>query len=92
MEDTDIKSAVRKRYAQAALSVAQGAEGSCCTGTPGQAQCCNPITGNLYEAGQVGELPETAVLASLAIGDGARRRGDGDGMFLFVQHILHITP
>ena len=67
MKATDIKSAVREKYAQAALSVAGGAKGSCCA--PGEAQCCDPITGNLYEAGQLGELPDTAVLASLGCGN-----------------------
>jgi len=69
MEDTDIKSAVRDKYAQAALSVTRGAQGSCCTRASGEAQCCDPITGNLYDAGQVGELPQTAVLASLGCGN-----------------------
>ena len=67
MENIDIKSAVREKYAQAALGVAGGAKGSCCAS--GEAQCCDPITGNLYEAGQVGELPDTAVLASLGCGN-----------------------
>jgi len=69
MEDTDIKSAVRDKYARAALSVTRGAQGSCCTRASGEAQCCDPITGNLYDAGQVGELPQTAVLASLGCGN-----------------------
>ena len=67
MENTDIKIAVREKYAQAALSVTGGAKGSC--GAPGEAQCCDPITGNLYQAGQLGELPDTAVHASLGCGN-----------------------
>ena len=31
--------------------------------------CCDPITSNLYDAGQTGQLPEAAVLASLGCGN-----------------------
>jgi trans-aconitate methyltransferase len=31
--------------------------------------CCDPITSNLYDSAQKGELPETAVLASLGCGN-----------------------
>jgi len=65
MEKTDIKSVVKERYARAALGVSTGAKGSCC----GEAQCSDPITSNLYEAAQTGELPQTAVLASLGCGN-----------------------
>jgi 2-polyprenyl-3-methyl-5-hydroxy-6-metoxy-1,4-benzoquinol methylase len=67
MEKTDIKSVVKERYAQAALSVSSGAKASCCG--PRKEQSCDPITGNLYEAAQTGELPEAAVLASLGCGN-----------------------
>ena len=69
MENTDIKSVVKDRYAQAALSVAKEAQSGCCGDTRGQSQCCDPITSNLYDAGQTGELPEAAVLASLGCGN-----------------------
>ena len=69
MENTDIKTIVRDRYAQAALSVAKGTQSGCCGDTRGQSQCCDPITSNLYDAGQTGELPEAAVLASLGCGN-----------------------
>ena len=69
MEKTDIKSVVKDKYAQAALSVATGTKGSCCSRGPGDSQCCDPITGNLYEAAQTDELPEAAVLASLGCGN-----------------------
>jgi arsenite methyltransferase len=66
MEKTDIKSVVKERYAQAALSVSRTAKGSCCGGSR---QACDPITGNLYETSQTGDLPEAAVLASLGCGN-----------------------
>ncbi len=69
MEGTDIKNVVRDRYAKAAISVSRGAKGSCCgTGTR-DTQCADPITSNLYDAAQTGQLPETAVLASLGCGN-----------------------
>ena len=69
MENTDIKTIVRDRYARAALSVSEGTQPGCCSNTRSQSQCCDPITSNLYEAGQTGELPEAAVLASLGCGN-----------------------
>jgi arsenite methyltransferase len=68
MEKTDIKNVVKERYAQAALSVT-GGKSSCCGGARAQSQCCDPITSNLYDAAQTGELPEAAVLASLGCGN-----------------------
>ena len=59
---TDIKEAVREKYSQAALRA-----GSCC-GTSAS-ECGSPITSNLYSDLETGELPETAVLASLGCGN-----------------------
>jgi len=69
METTDIKNTVREKYAQAALGVKRGSKTSCCASTANLTQCCDPITGNLYEEQQIGELPETAVVASLGCGN-----------------------
>jgi SAM-dependent methyltransferase len=69
MEKTDIKRVVKERYAQAALGVAAGTQAPCCGGPRREARSCDPITSNLYEAAQTGELPETAVLASLGCGN-----------------------
>jgi arsenite methyltransferase len=62
MTDT-IKEAVREKYSQAALR----AGGSCCGG--GKRAGTSPITANLYGDHETGELPETAVLASLGCGN-----------------------
>jgi len=44
--------------------------GSCCCGAaPADQHCADPITSNLYDADQKGQLPETAVLASLGCGN-----------------------
>src|SRR5215475_14283149 len=58
---TDIKQAVREKYAQAARRVGT----SCC----GEGAGCDPITSNLYADHETGELPEAAVLASLGCGN-----------------------
>lgn len=72
----DVKEVVRQKYGEAATRVAQGAKGSCCgsqpacCGTdPGAGQGKDPITSNLYDAGQVGQLPEAALQASLGCGN-----------------------
>ncbi|HLJ49508.1 MAG TPA: arsenite methyltransferase [Bryobacteraceae bacterium] len=65
---TDIKEVVKEKYGQAALRVTRG--GSCCCGAaPADQHCADPITSNLYNTDQTGELPETAVLASLGCGN-----------------------
>jgi len=69
MKETGIKSAVKERYARAALGVASGAGAACCGGPRDKGQSCDPITGHLYDAAQTGALPQTAVLASLGCGN-----------------------
>jgi ubiquinone/menaquinone biosynthesis C-methylase UbiE len=66
--DVDLKDVVKEKYGQAALRVAGGGS-SCCGAAPSDGQCADPITSNLYDAAQTGELPETAVLASLGCGN-----------------------
>jgi arsenite methyltransferase len=65
----DIKSTVRERYGQAALQVVGGgAKSSCCGGSCG-GSADDPITANLYSAGETATLPAEAVLASLGCGN-----------------------
>lgn len=66
---TNIKEVVREKYGEAALRVTSG--GSCCCGAaPASASGCgDPITSNLYDANQTGQIPEEAVLASLGCGN-----------------------
>ena len=68
MNTTDIREVVREKYGQTALRVQSGAAGSCC-GASGLEVSCDPITSNLYDAAQEGELPDTAVKASLGCGN-----------------------
>lgn len=66
MESTTIKDAVREKYGEAARAVRGGAKSSCCGA---KSSCADPITSNLYEAGQTSAIPEDAVLASLGCGN-----------------------
>lgn len=68
MSTTGIKEIVKEKYGQAALRVT--ASGSrCCGAAPGGTECCDPITANLYDASQAGQIPEEALLASLGCGN-----------------------
>ena len=59
----DVKEVVREKYGAAARRVGQG--GGCC----GSAGGCDPITANLYDAAQGGEVPADALAASLGCGN-----------------------
>ncbi len=63
MSTTDIKQIVKEKYGQAALRVTSG--GSGCCGATAASDCCDPITGNLYDVSQIQQIPEEALLASL---------------------------
>src|SRR6202048_1754565 len=68
MADTDIKTVVKEKYGQAALRVKSGGS-SCCGATAASDACCDPITSNLYDPSQAGQIPEEALLASLGCGN-----------------------
>jgi arsenite methyltransferase len=68
MSTDNVKEAVREKYGHAAIRAKTG-EGSSCCGTAGPAACCDPITSNLYDAGQEGEVPDLALKASLGCGN-----------------------
>jgi arsenite methyltransferase len=68
MSSTDIKEVVKEKYGQAALRVTSGGS-SCCGATASSGLGCDPITTNLYDAAQAGEIPEEALLASLGCGN-----------------------
>ncbi|HKU86036.1 MAG TPA: arsenite methyltransferase [Casimicrobiaceae bacterium] len=69
MSATDeLKQAVREKYGQAAGRVREGRT-SCCGTAPSLASCCDPITSNIYDASQAGEVPEDALSASLGCGN-----------------------
>jgi len=64
----DVKDVVREKYGQAALRVKFG-QGGCCGSAPSAIDCCDPITSNLYDAGQAGDVPAAAMEASLGCGN-----------------------
>jgi len=73
-----IRATVRERYGAAAQRVAEGATAgtSCCGPAEGSSGCCgstseswDPITSDLYEAGETAGLPAEALLASLGCGN-----------------------
>ena len=69
MAEANIKDAVKEKYGEAALRATTGGS-SCCGATRASASCgCDPITSNLYDAAQAGEIPPEAMLASLGCGN-----------------------
>ena len=77
MDIDEIRETVRARYGQAAKRAADGTTASCCgPDTSGSSGCCgatseawDPITSDLYEAGQTAGIPAEALLASLGCGN-----------------------
>jgi arsenite methyltransferase len=63
----DIKEVVKEKYGQAALRVKSG--GSSCCGATASNGCSDPITSNLYDAAQAGQIPGEALQASLGCGN-----------------------
>src|SRR5215831_12065662 len=65
MSTTNIKEAVKEKYGEAALRVLSGETSSCC-----ETSCCgDPISSGLYNINQVGQIPESAIKASLGCGN-----------------------
>jgi arsenite methyltransferase len=67
MSEQNIRETVRERYAEAAKRSQTG--GSSCCGAAAASDCCDPITSNLYDANQAGQIPEEALKASLGCGN-----------------------
>jgi len=73
----EIRATVRARYGAAAQQVTDGsAKASCCGPTDEAGSCCgtngeawDPITADLYDAGETAGLPTEALLASLGCGN-----------------------
>ena len=64
----DIKETVQLKYGEAALRARGGEPSSCCGGSC-DCDSPDPITSDLYSAGETATLPEQAVLASLGCGN-----------------------
>jgi SAM-dependent methyltransferase len=71
MSTSDIHEQVRRRYARAAAEASSGAQPGIVSGC-GEGGCCAPedaVFGGALYAGEEGDLPERAVLASLGCGN-----------------------
>jgi arsenite methyltransferase len=66
MAENEIREVVRSKYGEAARRVADGGTPSCCGAGQG---CCDPVSGNLYDASEKSLLPADAVAASLGCGN-----------------------
>ena len=66
----NVKEVVKEKYGEAALRVTYGKGNACCGSSPSScASGVDPITSDLYNEGERGELPDTAVAASLGCGN-----------------------
>jgi ubiquinone/menaquinone biosynthesis C-methylase UbiE len=72
-EISQLQTAVRQKYGQAALRARDGESSASCCGSSG---CCgttteawDPITANLYDEGQTAGIPAKALFASLGCGN-----------------------
>lgn len=65
----ELRDVVKEKYGQAALRAATTGSTCCGAGAALDASCCDPITSNLYGEAQAGEVPESALQASLGCGN-----------------------
>jgi arsenite methyltransferase len=68
VSNSNIQEAIQEKYGQAAVRAAAG-ERSCCGTGPVLEGCCDPITSNLYDSAEAGQVPEEALRASLGCGN-----------------------
>jgi len=69
MNEPNIREIVKDKYGEAARRAATGGS-SCCGATAESSSCgCDPITSNLYDAAESGEIPAEAMQASLGCGN-----------------------
>ena len=68
MNTANIQDVVKEKSGQAALRVHAGGS-SCCGASAALGSGCDPITSNLYDSSQAGQIPTEAMLASLGCGN-----------------------
>jgi arsenite methyltransferase len=68
VSEPNIKDVVKEKYGNAALRVTSGGS-SCCGASPASDASIDPITANLYDPAQAGEIPVAAMQASLGCGN-----------------------
>jgi SAM-dependent methyltransferase len=64
-----LKDVIQQKYGEAADRAASGAAKTGCCGSGSECGCGDPITSDLYKAGETEGLPEAAVAASLGCGN-----------------------
>jgi SAM-dependent methyltransferase len=69
MSTEHVKELVREKYGQAAVRAKAGTSSACCGTAPSADGCCDPITSNLYDEAEGGEVPALALKASLGCGN-----------------------
>ena len=65
----EVKETVKEKYGEAARRVSGGGRNGCCGAGSALDACCDPITSNLYDEIQTGQIPEAALRASLGCGN-----------------------
>jgi SAM-dependent methyltransferase len=65
----ELKEIVKEKYGEAARRVTTGGANGCCGASSALDGCCDPITANLYDQAQAGQIPEEALKASLGCGN-----------------------
>jgi arsenite methyltransferase len=69
MSDGGLKDVIQQKYGEAADRAASGAAKAGCCASGSDCGCGDPITSDLYDAGETEGLPEAAVAASLGCGN-----------------------
>ena len=70
MSEANVRKVVKERYGKAVVEALEGSKSSCCgSGGSTAVSCCDPITDNLYDIGQISQIPEEAVIASFGCGN-----------------------
>ncbi len=65
----ELKDTVKAKYGEAARRVTSGGNSGCCGASAALDGCCDPITSDLYDETQAGQIPEAALKASLGCGN-----------------------
>ncbi len=74
MSDTNVKEVVREKYGKAVTEALGGSKSSCCGSGGAAVSCCDdPISDNLYDIGQISQIPEEALIASFGCGNPTAR-------------------
>src|SRR5215475_14546621 len=65
----EVKEIVKEKYGEAARRVTSGGTNRCCGGTSAVEDCRDPMSSNLYDDAQTGQIPNEALRASLGCGN-----------------------